>query len=278
MRLTVRQILAGASLVLVILLISILSTTNLLSATQDFFSSEPPDRQPPEYLVTIPAFAGKLLHWTQINYAYNTTSSDSANGRPIQVEIWAQIGDNGIPIKSHAVSRFLDGSFHQEVVVTPDKTTIIFDSSYPDISPTDAKGCKQSWPPYTVEMRRSLLPLFVDEEKLSRAGFTKSDKSAQEQPTTIPLAGVQPIQVYGREATPQTWESRQVADGITNIDTMQVAAQGRVVFAERRRVDSSSKVTNETHTAFGMLEVYAPSTIPEKVFAISPLAMEACSE
>ncbi len=240
-------------------------------------SIEPLGQRLPSYFVTVPSFAGKVLHWTRIDYSYNTTSLDPANGQPVTGEIWEQVGDDGIPIKVHGRYIRPNGTFHQETVQTRDEITTVMGAGYPKPPPSiKTPRCSASPWRRSPDAMRGLLPPFVDEGMLPQSGFRMSGGLTKQLPTTMSLAGVKPILTYGPDTSARRWVSRQTENGLTNLKASEVGAQGRVLVAQALLINPAGQVINETWAAYGSLEVYDPVSVPASVFNLSQQAQEEC--
>ncbi|TAH49974.1 MAG: hypothetical protein EYC68_15485 [Chloroflexota bacterium] len=240
--------------------------------------SESPVKERPVYFVVGPSFARKILHWTKTDYSYSLNSLDPANGKPVQVEIWTRVGTNGIPTTTHAISTLPDGTFLQEVLQSPEETILILNNQYPVTSPDGLKRCKQHLPAYPDWMRQQVLPPFVDEAALKRFGFQKSREPHPELPTTVPLAGIQPLRAFGQGSKSQAWMLQQLENNKRNTKTLWVGADGRVLASQGRLTNKEGNVINEASSTYGSLEVYEASSVPPDTFAISQQALEECHE
>lgn len=243
------------------------------------FGNGPADQTPPAFLVTIPSFAGKVLHWTQTSYTYNTLSPDPANGRPTNVDIWIQVGADGIPIIARSVSTFLDGTFHQANLYASDATTFILGPGYQAVSPHSFPECVLNEASYPVETRRSLLPPFVDEAMLPQFGFNQeSGKATMQFPSTESLPEGKALETYGPDTTVRRWIMRESANRSTNLKALEVGEGGRVLGSQAQLTSAEGDIVNETWTAYGPLEVYDPASVPTSVFDLSEQALGACHD
>ncbi|MBI4674876.1 MAG: hypothetical protein HY741_24815 [Chloroflexi bacterium] len=252
--------------------------TDLLSANREDSSSSPPQQTVPDYMLTDPLLAGKVITWTESKYSFLKNGADPANGQSVRVESWVKVGSDGIPTRAHILSLFEDGAFHQEILVSPDATTIIFGSNYPDVSSGAKTGCRQNWPAYSPEMRKSLLPSFIDEKKLSRFGFAPADLPTPNYPKSSSLVNANPEKTLESGKTVRGWQMRQTSDGITNIEKVLIGERGRVLALETNRTDNTGQVIAENKSVFSSIRIYMTKTIPEKVFSLSDQAHEVCHE
>lgn len=239
----------------------------------------PSNQKPPDYLVTKPSFAGKVLHWTQTSYAYTTQSPDPANGRPVHVDIWMQIGDDGIPVIARTVSTFPDGTLHQANLYTSDTATLVVGPDYHAVSPTDLAECTINGTSYPVEIRRYLLSPFVDESLLSQFGFNReSTGSATQLPSTESLPETKPLEIYGRDTLITRWVARESLGESTNLKVLELGESGRVLFSQAQLTDVEGAIVNETWTAYGPLEIYDPVSVPTSAFGLNKQILESCNE
>ncbi len=239
---------------------------------------EPPESKVPSYIMSGPSFAGKVLHWTQVDYSYISTNLDPANGQPVTGEIWVQVGDDGIPIKFHNLYRRQEGTFHQESLQTRDAITVVMGEGYPKPPPQIKPPPRCTTSPWhrSADVWRSLLPLFADDAALARYGFTQNGGLTKQLPSTVSLPGVKPIVTYGSDNNVRRWLLRESADGLMNLKAVELGAYGRVVASEARLVTPKGDSVNETWAAYGILEVYDPISVPGSVFILSQQAQEVC--
>lgn len=75
--------------------------------------------------LTLPASAlaflrDRVLHIASAGYAFSPSSADPANGKRLDIDIWLQTDASGAIARMHALSRFADGTFTQEVLLDGD--------------------------------------------------------------------------------------------------------------------------------------------------------------
>ncbi len=236
------------------------------------FSMEAPGQKVPQYFVRVPSFTGKILHWTQISYSYEKSSSSPTNGQPLTGQTWVLVSDDGFPSKFHNQYTSSNGTLDQESLQIGDSITVVMGANYPK-PPT---RCNPSPRRLSPDAARSLLPTFVDEGTLSRFGFTRSGGLTKQLPTTESLPGTKPLMVYGPDITARRWELVQSRNGMINIQALEIGAFGRVLVGQAQLLNAKGEVENETRFTFGALEVYDPASVPATVFTLSQKALEAC--
>lgn len=267
----------GLLAVLILISIGLWSGANLSSAEQEVSFSLPPDQNPPEYLLAAP-LAGKILHWVETRYVFTKDGPDPANGQTTLVELWLDVDSRGVPTKAHIISRFVDGSLHQELLLALDKAVIVFGRGYPKKPPNPNRECKQSWPAYSTEMRLGLMPVFVDETKLPSAGFAPTVLPAPKYPAPKVDIEASPLELFDADQNLDAWEFRETTEGMTHIEQLQIGEHGRVVSSGTKRMDYTGQVIAESRATASPIQVYAPSSVPDRVFTLSSRAAEVCHE
>jgi len=242
----------------------------------------PPGQSRAPYAVSIPIFSGKVLHWTQASYSYihvvesdgsESAPTDPANGRVINSDVWLQLDQDGTSTRFHAVNTYSDGSLHQETLEDRGQNTsiVILGRDYP-ASPLGCALRRQPLPKPGYQP-----PPFVNEAMLPSYGYHAVGGLTGQPPGTPPLAGASPVAAFGPDNTAQGWETTEARDGgLSNAVRIEVGAQGRVIRSQTRLTNTSGTYINETWFAYGPIEVYAPSSIPNSVFTLSQKAREAC--
>lgn len=242
----------------------------------DTMAKEPYDppgsRQPPNLELSSPSFAGKILHWGQTTYVYDVNRSDPANGKVLSQDVWEQIGEDGVPTKLHAVSTLPDGTFHQEVVETSNLSVTVW-SGFETF--TGSSLCETRATKASADIRAK--PLFYDEAVIAELGYKQVNGSADELPMTMPHHDIEPVTRLDAGGNIQRWErSQMTATGLTEMNFIEVGDQGRVLAVGGRHTNAMGDIVAESRIAFGPLEVYAPDSVPESVFAVAHGTSEVC--
>jgi hypothetical protein len=287
MRISKGKILPGL-LLIAMLLAALWNGNNLLIAAQNLLPTPLPVTPPrtgitptpnsvalpsdlPTYFVTTPAFSGRALHWTNIGYNLTLTSQDPANGKPVNGEIWARVGEDGSPMLIH--ERFtLDGAFHQEILQTPNAITTIMGTGYPKSPPTASRDC-------TTRGNFSIPPikLFIDEAKLPQFGFSLNGGLTKQLPRTPSLPGVKSLSIFDSATDAHRWITQQTENGTTILRALEVGTRGRLLAWQTKRIDANGRLINETWGAYGPLEIYAAADVPTSVLSISKDVQESCN-
>lgn len=242
----------------------------------DTMAKEPYDppgsSQPPNLELSSPSFAGKILHWGQTTYVYDVNRSDPANGKELSVDVWEQIGYDGVPTRLHAVSSLPDGTFHQEMVDTSNLSITVwseFEAS------TGSSLCETRATKASADIRAK--PRFYDEAVIAELGYKQVNGSANQLSITMPLPGIEPVTRLDSGGNVRRWERSQApATGPTDMNFIEVGDQGRVLAVGGRQTNAMGDILAESRIAFGPLEVYAPNSVPESVFAVAHETPEAC--
>lgn len=240
------------------------------TATASDTPSRPPRSTPAPYFIAAPSLAGKVLHWTQILYSYNPDTADPSNGQSIQADVWLALGADSRSQKLHAINTYLDGTFHQELVENGGQELVVLGKVYP----SSPMGCAirgappgPGFPP----------PPFVDKALLAQSGFALVGGLTQKLPSSPHLMGIDTLRTYLAGSDVRIWEKREKdANDTTRLTRFEVGADGRVVLSQVRLTDRDGVVQSEGWRAYGPLDVYDPSTIPDHVFALSQAALNVC--
>lgn len=245
------------------------------SAAQDGDGADvPPTLIIPEYVVGT-HLAGKTIHWTTYQTIFVRDGPDPANGKTTIEESWVEVGRDNIPTRAHIVSRFEDGSFRQEVLITPNDTTVIFGAGYPTVAPDGTNNCRQTWAPYTPEQRSGLLPTFLDPDKLSAAGWKNATIDIPAFPVPTLQVGALPEDTI-EIAKSSGWTSETAQDDMLITGKVLLGELGQVVVSTSTRTDRDGTLAAESQWVNGPIEVYATNPSLDKAFELTSQASEVC--
>lgn len=229
-------------------------------------SGRSPGSGPALWMVIPSALAGHTVHWTQVSYSYRATSPDPANGQLVTGSVWEQIGADGIPTVFFASYTLSTGVPLQEILQTRNGVMLLLGSAYAGQGPS----CTQQSQSVSVAQMRATLPPFADESKLASQGFSKTllKAPAYGVPTSRDsIIGVTPVQVYSSVGSAYSWVARTSLQGnATEVTIIDADAQGRVETQDSQIISGAGAITSETRTTFGVLQVYASSSVPASVF------------
>jgi len=232
----------------------------------------PPTPVHPDFLVTAHTLADRVLHWSQTTYNYFNLGADPANAQPVTGDIWERVGADANAVELHGHYTLADGSFYQETLETGTRRTIVLGSRF------DVPSAAHCAPATAVISGRLqiALPPFADQTRLGGAGYQRNGGLTRPLPSTAPLNGTASLASFGPENLAQGWVRSESRDGMTNTYRLELGPQGRVLSSGARLNDPSGKRVTENWVAYGALVVYAPSSVPSSVFALSEQAQEIC--
>ncbi len=239
----------------------------------------PPGKGQPVWAAVPPSFAGKILHWSQTNYAYIAGGIDPANGQTVVGDIWMKVDANGLPSLFQGRYTLADGTFLQEIFQTPAGATVIFGPQYAKYSAPGSTGgpCTTQQQASNADEMRNLLPLFADVSKLASNGFAQKQASTLPQfPTTPPLAGVPPQDSFSAAAGARQWTHQELKGNQLNSISLITDQRGRVIFEQAQLTNAQGTTTNETRIARGSLLVYDAKAVPSSVFVTPDQVLGGC--
>lgn len=217
-----------------------------------------------------PNFAGKVLHWAQINYTYEPNQPDPANGKAITADIWVWVGNDGTP--SAFVARYYlpDGTLHQQSIWTPTESITIFGSDYrslPGYDTSVGQPCVQRGAPNPH--LSSAFPLYVDPAALVGHGFvsTQASPPSHPVPTTIRPTTTSPAEIFKTATPANVWQATARQDGKTSTNYAAADSSGRLTMQQSTTTDADGTILRETWLSVGDLDVYGSSQLPASVVA-----------
>lgn len=233
-----------------------------------------PGQGKPDYLVVPKELAGMVVHIVGTVSFRDRGSPDPSNGRPLSIEAWPKFDSDGAPEQYHMLSSYADGSFHQEILATAYEMTMVREPASATRFPDGTRSCADRTPSIPAYLQ-AVVPQFIDAAALARAGFRDRGNAPASTPLPMPqiVSGRIPSKIHPSEITPRHWLQESPGGGLAGssrtTNTFEAGLDGRVQVSEFREADARGASISEKYAAWGPLEVFAPSQVPETAFSVS---------
>ncbi|MGH2487462.1 MAG: hypothetical protein ACRDHE_15765, partial [Ktedonobacterales bacterium] len=218
-------------------------------------------------------FPNMVLHWTQINYTQAAGVLDPANAQVILDDAWARGGSDGTPQYIMETYTFQDGTFHQELVLTPSTDLVIYGQKYATQLQSVGSGNQWCIQQGTSDAQALLahLPPFANASSLPGAGYVRQAGTLTLQAPVIQTPqGATPIGVDGTNGTLSTWTRvAPVGSSVTFSvrNTIEADAQGHVQAVKGTVVDSHAAVLQSSWATYSPIQVYDVRSMPSALLA-----------
>ncbi len=221
-----------------------------------------------------PSFDNVVLHWSEYFHSDIIGSPDIANGKTVFGDIWTKIDQSGRPILFHALYRFKDGVFYQELLV--DKNLTVRVSSQADYSSPEL--CHNLIHVTTTQDIQARSPVFEDATSLAHKGFTfRKGGLTQATPIATNQFNLAPIQTYPANAGVVQWISAVAAQTGRTIYHYDITKDGFVAVYHGTAFNSKGKVISDFWESSSSLFVLQPAKIPASVFQLTSKTIHGCN-
>lgn len=281
-----REILSKArSFLFLIVIASILSVVTYACSSLVQNGGSTPSTQPQPVDAQQPWIKSELfaahtiLHWRQINLNYISGGVDPTNGKEVLADIWVQFGADSHIVTYHAIYRYLDGTFVQEIFETSKIDIVIQSKAYAVFLP---KPLTKNWC-ITEQLTnqdelQSRFPPFADESVLLADNFHRSGGILTKPlPNTPSVSGLAPGEVYDVSGSIDVWSQELHQQNLVTTSMVEVGLHDRVLLGSSETQDSTGTVKQANWVALGPLDVFNPAPALTSFLMMSPQSTKGCN-
>lgn len=238
----------------------------------------PPEGARASFLRNGPTLVSTVLHWSTSDFFANSTSPDPSNGQQVLGDIWMEMGTSGEPVRARTLVTFVNGTFHQEAVLSSQtRTMVVSPRTAPSAPNTTPVACIREGVVSGLDMMLNLGPIYIDENVLQSQGYILTGPLVIAFPMTVGLAGGPPQASLGTENGRLFTKTEQFADGQRKLSEVGVGDNGRALYFHGLTLDASGNRLAESRTSIGRIDAYDPSVISASMFDLSQYAREICN-